>query len=815
MAQLLSILARSTKAMTDGRIRNVARRLLGRKDIEDELSRLDTLTKEENLVVVAKSLELLYKSQRDQLRRDFRTWLSPPSPSVNHNTACKSRHSGTCKWFIEGSTGTFREWKKNGSLLWVRGNPGAGKSVLCSAIIEDIKNMRKVTPTSMAYYYFDYKDASKRDIRGLLASLLFQLGDSSDRCWDALYELFKTCRDGSEQPSEVALADCLKSMLELPGQLPIFIIMDALDECPSTGLPSAREEVLDFVEDLVESNYSNLFICITSRPESDIQAVLDPLTSTSYRVSLHEESEQREDINSYVESFVRKDRAMRKWREEDKILVISSLSERGGGMFQWVVCQLDTLRQCFPSSICMTLYELPTSLDETYEQTLQGIPKEKRQYAHRLFQCLIAAIRPLRVEELAEVFTIEFNADTMLNLKENWRPENPEEAVLSACSTIISVIEYEGSKIVQFSHFSVKEFLTSDRLRSSEDTNIRHYYGPLDSAHGILARACLAVLLQLDDQVDKKRLATFPLAFYAAEHWVNHVKYGDVASRVQRAVEQLFDPSKSHLAAWIWIHDIDWHGDVRSIEELPEQPPSPEATALYYAALCGLGGLAKHLIIAHAEDVNASCGRRGTPLHAAVYMGHLDAARVLLDHGADVNRNLGDRHRRRRAPLAIAHRRGNLEAMRLLLEYGADVNAQYDDAGSVLDDASFEGETEVVQLLLQHKADVNINASSTSRDKSAPLHWASIRGHSTVARLLLEHNADVNALTAASHCTPLYSASIRGHLEFVRVLLSHGADVHIREETDQTPLQAAKRNGHGEVVRLLVEHGAENEQEGL
>jgi hypothetical protein len=130
--------------------------------------------------------------------------------------------------------------------------------LISSAIIEDIKNMRKATPTSMAYYYFDYKDASKRDIRGLLASLLFQLGDNSDRCWDALYGLFKTCRDGSEQPSEVALANCFKSMLELPGQFPIFIIMDALDECPGTGLPSAREEVLDLVEDLVDSNYPNL-----------------------------------------------------------------------------------------------------------------------------------------------------------------------------------------------------------------------------------------------------------------------------------------------------------------------------------------------------------------------------------------------------------------------------------------------------------------------------------------------------------------------------------------------------------------------------
>ena len=193
--------------------------------------------------------------------------------------------------------------------------------------------MQEGTPALIAYYYFDYKDASKRDVRGLLTSLLFQLAYDSDCCWNVLHELHTTCRDGSERPSDAALAKCLKTMLALPGQLPIFIMMDALDECPSnTGTPSAREEVLDFVEDLVEAKLSNLFICVTSRPEHDIQTVLNPLTSPSCRVSLHEESGQREDINSYVRYFVGKDRSMRRWREEDRELVITTLSERANGM---------------------------------------------------------------------------------------------------------------------------------------------------------------------------------------------------------------------------------------------------------------------------------------------------------------------------------------------------------------------------------------------------------------------------------------------------------------------------------------------------
>jgi hypothetical protein len=227
---------------------------------------------------------------------------------------------------------------------------GAGKSImwyavsLCScdrefmilissAIIEDIKNTQKARPALIAYYYFDFKDAYKRDLRGLLASLLFQLSENSDPCRDVLYNLYTS---GSEEPSDAALAGCLKRMMELPRQLPTFLVVDALDECPNTtGTPSAREEVLDFLGNLVGSSHSNLFICVTSRPEQDIQTALNrlnPLTSAFRQVSLHEEGGQREDIKRYVHSFVHEDGAMRKWREEDRNLVVTTLVERAGGM---------------------------------------------------------------------------------------------------------------------------------------------------------------------------------------------------------------------------------------------------------------------------------------------------------------------------------------------------------------------------------------------------------------------------------------------------------------------------------------------------
>jgi ankyrin repeat protein len=475
--------------------------------------------------------------------------------------------------------------------------------------------------------------------------------------------------------------------------------------------------------------------------------------------------------------------------------------------FRWVYCQLDTLRRCMPSSLRKALNELPTTLDDTYERALEGIPKEKRQYAHRLFQCLVAAIRPLRVEELAEIFAIDFDPNSEPNLLEGWRPDNPKEAVLSTCSTLITIIEDHGSKIVQFSHFSVKEYLTSDRLQASELGDIRQYHVPLDAAHTVLARACLTVLLQLDENVDKKCLARFPLVFYAAEHWVNHVNFENVVLRSQGIMECLFNPKMPYLAAWVWVHDVDVDRPrARSaIDDLPEHPPPPEGTALYYAASCGFSVLADHLIVTHAEDVNAECGERGSPLHAASYWGRLEVARLLLENGANVN--LEDDNGK--TPLVAAYRRNrtNLEAMRLLLKHGAAADVQYDRHGSILHDASYNGHLAVMELLLQHDADVNAGDG----DNWKPLLWASIGKHADAVQLLLERGADINA-QSSSGSTPLIHASRNGYLDVVRVLLEHGADVHGGGSNNRTPFQLATSYGRTEVAKLLLEYGAEEER---
>ena len=183
----------------------------------------------------------------------------------------------------------------------------------------------------MAYYYFDFRDTNKQNRHDLLHSLVTQLSDQSHRHCDILNDLYVKHGSGAQKPSEDELIQCLKDMLTLPDHQPVYLILDALDECPDTsGMPTPREQVLDLVKELVELSPPNLRLCVTSRPEIDIRRALEPLTSL--RVSLHDQSGQRQDIVNYVTSVVQSDAKMRRWRDEDKNSVIETLSERADGM---------------------------------------------------------------------------------------------------------------------------------------------------------------------------------------------------------------------------------------------------------------------------------------------------------------------------------------------------------------------------------------------------------------------------------------------------------------------------------------------------
>jgi hypothetical protein len=419
--------------------------------------------------------------------------------------------------------------------------------------------------------------------------------------------------------------------------------------------------------------------------------------------------------------------------------------------FRWVFCQLETLRHCLPQNIPRALRELPASLDETYERVLKEIVLANRNHAYRLLQCLTVASRPLRVQELAEILALDFDGakEGIPELKEDWRWKDQQEAVLSTCSSLIAVVHDGHRRVVQFSHFSVKEFLTSDRLATSR-TEVSHFHIPPEPAHTVIVKACLGILLRspADNGVGEYGAGSnSPLAEYAAEHWVGHAQFEKVSTSVEDGMRRLFDLEKPHFAAWLRLYDIDtrWNNFTAHYSFQPGQHGFP----LYYSSLCGFRDLAAYLVVKHPQHLNVTLGQCLTPLVAALHKGHFDIAELLFQRGADV----GIRGDSRRTPLHAA---------------------------------SVEGSVDIAQWLLDHSADVDSRGFS----REIPLHLAALNGHIEIVRMLLKHGAMVDAKNEQDH-TPLHLASEGGHPENARLLLQHGADVTTQDLRSRTPLRLA------------------------
>ena len=430
-------------------------------------------------------------------------------------------------------------------------------------------------------------------------------------------------------------------------------------------------------------------------------------------------------------------------------------------------CQLEVLRHCFPPNVRRILDDLPESLDETYERILREIRKPNQEHAQRLLQCLVAAIRPLKVEELAEVLAFDFDVKGIPKLNPDWRWKRQEEAIMSACSSLVIVVEDGDSRIVQFSHFSVKEFLTENRL-AKPVRDVSRYHIQLDAAHTVLAQACLGVLLRLDDRINRDNAESFPLARYAGHHLVTHAQFETVSSRIKDGMERLFDIDQPYFAIWFWLagDENDFHCGTKGCTVNHHRPPP-----LYYAAKYGFRDLAEHIIAKHPDQMNAGFGRpgrQGTPMHAAAHAGHIDILSLLLDHGVDVD----ILNQVKETPLLRASHSGKREAGRYLLYRGADINA--------------------LDLI-----------------KLRALSYVTSRGDVEFARMLVERGAATDVAIIGDE-TPLHTAVKLGAIELVRLLLEGGFDPNLPTDYGETPSHwAVIHHKSPELVELLCEYGGD------
>ena len=467
--------------------------------------------------------------------------------------------------------------------------------------------------------------------------------------------------------------------------------------------------------------------------------------------------------------------------------------------FRWVACQLDSLRNCLNlSGLQKALASLPGTLDDTYTRILCNIDEEHSEYAFKILQRLTYSARPLELEEVAETIAIDVKGNPRVN-PENRFPE-PRD-IFSICSSLISLESQTSgdndSVIVGLAHFSVKEYLVSERILQGK---ARRYSIQENSANISIYNDCLAYLLDLDEPNPSsyQLLAEYPLARYAAKYWIQHAQVAQKDINFDPfLVIELFLVKENGLLIWIRLYDPEFPWEEPYIVRDSRNICHP----LYYASIAGLHQCAR-MLLDKGIDVNVQGGRLGNALQAASYLGHDQIMQMLLDAGADVNAQGGIFGNALQA--AVATYRGHEQGMQMLLDKGIDVDTHGGMYGNALQTAAASRykNDQIVQTLLDEGADVNAQGGYYGNALQAAIY----HGHNQMVQMLLNKGADVNA--QGNFGSALQAASFEGRYRMVRMLLEKEAKVNTQEGLYSNALQAALYKGHVNVVHLLLDSGA-------
>ncbi|KAJ7237629.1 ankyrin repeat-containing domain protein [Mycena rebaudengoi] len=601
---------------------------------------------------------------------------------------------------------------------------------------------------------------------------------------------------------EELISDALLPLLKEFEQNPIFIVLDALDEC------SERPRLLQLISRMLNAKLPNVHILVTSRPE--VHAGDPELVELAVSVPL--EGCVDGDIGLYLTEVLSNEKG---WIYKKRAEIKAGLLERSNGMFRLVALQLDELRGCdgTRSQVETALNNMPISLNTIYDRILRNIenPGTRSRVCHAM-NWLIFSKRPMTLDEIIDALAFDFEREPLrFDPEERMGPD----VLLPACAGFVTVSGDE-ELTVKVAHSSVKEyFLRATQPNLSGDCEISE-----QTAHHLLARTCIAYLCSFDHVLNSDAdLQRYPLTLYAADNWVFHLKLCDDLGldKYRSAVKWHKHPNHTRELSGAAMHLIQPESTqyttllhLYDVENLCLRPRSQWETAsslppLYVAASLGLDKIVWELLKSGA-DVNAEGGQYGNALQATSSLGHIRISRLLLENGAYVNAQGG----RYGSALQAASRWGHIEIVHLLLGKGADVNENGGPYGNALQITSYgPGHIEIARLLLEHGADVKAQGGRYGNALQAASCW----GYIEIVRLLLKSGADVNA-EGGEYGTALQASSYWGHIEIARLLLEREADVNAQGGEYSNALQAASQGGHIEIARLLLDSGADVNAQG-
>ncbi|KAL6695652.1 ankyrin repeat-containing domain protein [Trichoderma pleuroticola] len=791
-------------------------------------------------------------------RQDLLRWLSDADPTAFYNANRDMHENGTGEWLLQESP-EFRAWKHNSSsFLWIHGKAGCGKSVLSSTVIKHLEARCIPSPTAaVAYFYFSFTLPTEQNVNAMLSSLIKQICCCRPEIPEAAQKLgeFKTKggRPDTERLEEVLLSSVY-------GFSAVYVIIDGLDECAELG--GHRKKLLKSLRSILTNAPDNLHILCTSRNEPDIRAGLLPAPSASTRIELNLLSRRNRidhDIGKYVDSTLSSDEEFSSWPHEVKFEARKVLIQKSDGMFQYVRYQFEALRGLNSTfRVHEALQNLPTGLDETYNRMFQNIHSNFRQEVISLLKWLCFSIDILTLDMLADIFILRPECDAILKVEDRLFSSNDvlkylPGLVITYKGMAANEREYSKRRVashrdffyslgevkVRLAHFSIKEYLTSARMRDGPMSAFS--FTDID-AHLWIARSCIAYhkLLScsnLDHGSTKHdgRLRRYATRSHSLQAMISaalddvEIERGSTSVGRMLLRPYLYTARRGCLQlADLLLPQDDGVNLYRTQEDLD--------MALQDAAFGGSKAVVEKLL-----HEGASVNANGIPF------GHIAIVDLLLDKGADIDAeghiNDWEGTSTRSTPLQIAGKNGHLDTLELLintthcilsltldhptcfkylLENGADANI-VECNESALYSAARGGYWDEFDLLLDKGADVNVRGKSgyplhglvsldTLRSSPNSLDCALER-----MKRLLDLGADPNASTEMSG-TPLYGACTKffirrfgymAHVNIFREQYGNGFQLLLDNGADINTWAHLGEYGNVPLVELLLDRGAD------
>ncbi|KAK5988479.1 Ankyrin repeat domain-containing 50-like protein [Cladobotryum mycophilum] len=661
-------------------------------------------------------LQAVRIAQLDNNRASLLDWLCDINHTEIYNGARDRHEPGTGEWLIKDAE--FENWEKNhASFLWLHGKAGSGKSILSSVVIKHLEDRHSTDASiTLAYFYFSFNHR--------LPTVYTAIGAIS----------FEAYKNKGGRPETKVLEKALIDSMQ--GFSAVYAIIDALDECPMLG--DQRKKLLASLGRVLKAAPNNFHLLCTSRKETDIDKEIRPILSTPLRAEF-DLSKQRKVLDDDIEQYIDSTLATTNYdtwpddiKEESKL----SLLRQADGMFQYIRCQFEILQHLSSKkAIREALQNLPDGLDETYDRMFQNIHSNFKHQVMKTLKWLAFSIKPLDIDELAEVFVLP-NID---------------------------------GESVRLAHFSIKEYLTSDRI--SERPTSTFSFTEAD-AHMWIASSCLAYHLHVSSIIGEKDTSEYKLVGYTAQNWIEHLEMIPRAawpSQVSRDAA-LALMANSHSLALMISHTSTYLLFKDSAMRL-----SPHS----YTTARGCHQLTELLVSINKyltqEDVDIG-------LRDAASFGTINAVKLFLDMGAGVNQEFA---------LQEAAARGHTAVVELLLDRGADINALGGEFGSALQGAAYSGHLDVLQLLVRRGADVNRQSNERDCALAQATRWAP---GLECLQFLLDHGADIN-MQGGQLGTALCVAARYANDEAFDLLLERGADIEAPGGLFEYPLQVAVAAG--------------------